>query len=68
MPPSASYDVVNARHVTSPPGWPKRRPCLSCDKMRPARNAGDRICGICRRAHADFGDVVVAGVHGHELG
>jgi hypothetical protein len=32
-----------------PPGWPKKLPCLRCDRPRRARKPSDRICGSCRR-------------------
>jgi hypothetical protein len=30
-------------------GWPRRLPCLTCDRPRQARNPGDRVCAKCKR-------------------
>lgn len=56
-------DSVNGylRHV-SPAGWPKTLPCLRCDRVRRARNAGDRMCRACRGKNADVDILAVRAV------
>ena len=36
------------------PGWPKKLPCLRCDRRRTATGPEDRMCDTCRHQTADL--------------
>jgi hypothetical protein len=53
LPLQPSAALTPARQV---PGWPQRRSCLGCGRMRRSEGPGDRLCPGCRNWVTDLDD------------